>query len=326
MERLEDIGFYTLEDYRAQHTSKFSPLWRCELLLTDKCNFKCLYCRGLRKDCRGTVPKEKAFEVINLWASMGLKNVRFSGGEPIMYPHLRDVIRYAHDCGIERIAISTNGSANLDYYLELYALGVNDFSISLDACCVSFAKKMSGGKVNWDRLIENIRELSRVTYVTVGIVFTGDNADQAKEIIELANNLGVSDIRIISSAQYNKAIEGLNGIDNKILKKHPILNYRVQNYRMGRHVRGISEKDTNLCFLVLDDMAIAGDWHFPCIIYLREGGNPIGKISRLMREERNAWFRNHNTHKDKICKENCLDVCIDYNNTVRRSRQWAKTP
>ena len=44
MERLEDIGFYTLSDYRASQCSASSPLWRCELLLTDRCNFHCPYC------------------------------------------------------------------------------------------------------------------------------------------------------------------------------------------------------------------------------------------------------------------------------------------
>lgn len=33
-----------------------------------------------------------------------------------------------------------------------------------------------------------------------------------------------------------------------------------------------------------------------------------------MRKEREEWFKNHDTHGDKICRENCLDVCVDYNN------------
>ena len=44
--KLEEIGFYTLDDERAKHASETSPLWRCELLLTNKCNFHCPYCRA----------------------------------------------------------------------------------------------------------------------------------------------------------------------------------------------------------------------------------------------------------------------------------------
>ena len=40
-------------------------------------------------------------------------------------------------------------------------------------------------------------------------------------------------------------------------------------------------------------------------------------ISESDSAERKEWFENHNTHKDPICKKNCLDVCISYNNKYR---------
>ena len=61
-------------------------------------------------------------------------------------------------------------------------------------------------------------------------------------------------------------------------------------------------------------MAVALNYHFPCVIYMREQGNPIGKVSKNMRKERQEWFEKHNTFLDPICKNNCLDVCRDYNN------------
>jgi hypothetical protein len=66
-------------------------------------------------------------------------------------------------------------------------------------------------------------------------------------------------------------------------------------------------------------MAVLGDDHYPCIIYLREGGRPIGKVGPNMRQERSAWCDRHDAHKDPICSKNCLDVCVDYNNKVREN-------
>ena len=40
-DKLENIGFYTLSDERAANTSDTSPMQRCEIILTDRCNFKC---------------------------------------------------------------------------------------------------------------------------------------------------------------------------------------------------------------------------------------------------------------------------------------------
>ena len=220
----------------------------------------------------------------------------------------------ANGLGVERIAISTNGSAKLDYYKELVAAGVSDFSISLDACSREATKEMSGGIDVWDRLVENITELSKITYVTVGMVFNEQNVNNAKDAVMFADSLGVSDIRVLSSAQFNKALDILKDLPDDTLNKYPILNYRIQNFRKGRNVRGLNDCDARVCRLVLDDMAVAGGKHFPCIIYLREGGNPIGTVSPFMRKEREEWCNNHDTHDDPICKKNCLDVCVDYNN------------
>lgn len=322
MNKLEEIGFYTLSDYRAHQSSSNSPLWRCELILTDRCNFKCPYCRGLRSDLKGELSYEEADRVIDLWFSNGLKNVRFSGGEPLLWKGLEGLVEKCHKNGVERIAVSTNGSASLDRYEKLIRTGVNDFSISLDGCCSSVGDRMAGNIPGmWNKVVGNIRSLSAETYVSVGIVFTDQNVNEAREIVYFADSLGVSDIRVIPSAQYNQALLNLSSLDEKFLRKYPILQYRVANIRQHHHVRGIAEKCKTKCGLVLDDMAVAGKYHFPCIIYMREGGDPIGLVSEKMREERESWYQQHLPVEDKICRKNCLDVCQDYNKKFEKYHQ-----
>lgn len=315
MNKLEDIGFYTLSDDRAKNSSTSSDLWRCELILTHRCNFKCAYCRGLKEEYQRDITLSEAKQVIDFWVNDRVHNIRLSGGEPTIWPNLLNLVNYAKDKGIERIALSSNGSADLEYYKELINAGVNDFSISLDACCSSHAKKMAG-EINlaWDKLVNNIKELSKLTYVTIGIVITEDNINEVKNIIHFADSLGVSDIRIISAAQYNQLLSIVSDIDENIINKYPILKYRINNIKNNRNVRGIGELDNRQCPLVLDDMAVVGKYHYPCIIYLREQGNPIGVINSNVREDREKWYKSHDCFKDEICRKNCLDVCVDYNN------------
>lgn len=315
--KLEDIGFYTLSNERAKNVSWNSELQRCELILTNRCNFKCAYCRGIKKELQGDLSFQDAKNIIDLWGSQNLKNVRFSGGEPTIWKDLIDLVKYTKTKkSINHIAISTNGSANLDYYLDLINAGINDFSISLDACCSLDADKMAGVIAHFKHISNVIKTLSKITYVTAGIVLDERNQNKSINIIKYATSLGVSDIRIIPSAQFNK-IESLG-----IKTKYPILKYRLNNLKNNISIRGLSDKDCHKCHLVKDDMVILNNYHFPCVIYMREQGEPCGNVygksMKEIQEERKLWFEKTNCLEDQICKKNCLDVCRQYNNEVKK--------
>lgn len=331
IDKLQNIGFYTLSDERAKTSNVASQMKRCEMIITEYCNFKCPYCRGLDQSIYGErrmkqLSLEEIKKNIDYWCqNIPLENIRFSGGEPTLHKDIVEIVSYAKSKGIKRIAISTNGSNKWELYEKLIDAGCNDFSISLDACCSSEGDKMAGGVYGaFDVVVENIKNISKRTYVTVGVVLTPENIMETVKIVEYAHSLGVSDIRIITAAQWNEQIEAMNKIPEEFLNAHPILKYRVNNFRNGINIRGINENDSHRCGLVLDDSVIAGDFTFPCVIYMREKGNPIGRIGANMRQERLEWFNNHNTFEDPICRKNCLDVCVDYNNKFRDTNPCAQ--
>jgi molybdenum cofactor biosynthesis enzyme MoaA len=285
------------------------------MILTERCNFNCPYCRGLREDCQGDMPQERVYEVLDQWIGQGLRNVRFSGGEPLLYKGLGEITEYCAWNSVERIAISTNGSFPWHRYQDLIYCGVNDFSVSFDACCAGVCGQMGGcAERMFERVCETIRKLSEKVYTTVGVVLTDDNLHSLSGIVQLAHDLGVADIRIIPAAQEGNMIEGVENIPNGIIEAHPILKYRVENLKAGLPVRSIHGTDSHRCFIPVDDSVVCGDFHFPCVIYMREQGEPIGRIGPNMREERIEWSRRHDSMADPICQKNCLDVCVAHNN------------
>ncbi len=291
-----------------------TPLWRCEMILTDRCNLRCTYCRGVRRELQGDMPADRAMRILDLWIADGLKNVRFSGGEPTLHPALGELVDRCREGGVERIAVSTNGTAKMETYHELVDRGVNDLSISLDSGCCAIGDKMAGCVAGvWAKAVRTIREMSKRTYVTVGMVFTDANVAGCGDAVQFASGLGAADVRVIPAAQYSKALASLGDLPDEVLARHPVLRYRVRNAAAGRLVRGLCEDNCRRCRLALDDMAVAGKWHFPCIIHLREGGDPIGEVGPEMRAERERWVEEHDGYEDPICRANCLDVCADYN-------------
>ena len=316
IDKLENIGFYTLSEDRVKNSSITSRLMRCEILLTKKCNFNCPYCRQVGP--KNDVSLEEIKSIIDLCARDKLFAIRFSGGEPTLYPYLIQAVWYAKANGIEKIAISTNGSADIYHYYDLIEAGVNDFSISLDACCSQDHDKMSGTDNTYDTVTNNIKAISKKCYTTVGVVVNEDNLYQINDIVTNASSLGVNDIRIIPSAQFNQILSNAQFIDYDIQLKHPILNYRINSIHSNKPVRGLDDECSRRCYMVLDDLAINDNEHYPCIIYMREGGKPIGKMGPDFRKERSEWTNKHNCRSDPICSKNCLDVCREYNNKRRQ--------
>ena len=125
MKDLKEIGFYTLSDERAKNVSAESQMKRCEMIITEYCNFKCPYCRGLKDEIYGDrkmkqLSLEEIKTNIDHWCQWGpLENIRFSGGEPTLHKDIVKIVEYAKEKCINRIAISTNGANKISLYEEL---------------------------------------------------------------------------------------------------------------------------------------------------------------------------------------------------------------
>ena len=178
---------------------------------------------------------------------------------------------------------------------------------------------MSGITGYWKKVIENIEQLAKIVYISVGVVVTDKNTAELAGIVKLARKLGVKDVRLISAAQNDEIELSMKPFVGSV---EPILKYRAANAVAGRNMRGLRPGDCETCWLMLDDMAVMNNAHYPCIIYLREGGAPVGSMKnksiRDVRQDRLDFIMDRKS--DVICKQNCLDVCVDYNNRVNSYR------
>jgi cyclic pyranopterin phosphate synthase len=82
--------------------------------VTDRCNFRCLYCmptEGLPWLPRAEIlTYEEIAEIVRQLAPLGLRRIRLTGGEPTIRPDLERLIAMLRAVGgVEDIALSTNG-------------------------------------------------------------------------------------------------------------------------------------------------------------------------------------------------------------------------
>jgi MoaA/NifB/PqqE/SkfB family radical SAM enzyme len=319
--KLEDIGFDTLSEERIKNLSLVSPISNCEIVLTSACNAHCDNhpCIGISNLYRGNLQRSDARQLVLKCAEREVKNLKFTGGEPTLWnSSLVDLVKVAKDQGIPKISLSTNGYASLPQYMELFEAGVDNFSISLNNCSKTLEITKTPKKI-----INVIKGLTQVTNVSVGILLTKANIKTFSETISFIDSLNVSDIRVTPTAMWNDIEEFKKiKIEKSFLDKYPFLNYRITNFNKGRNIRGLRRRDTKKCWLMLDDVFIMNCLHYPCFIWAREGGPSLGHFfdnsSLVFRKQRLTYLNSFSTHFRKICRENCLDFCIDYNNRAQR--------
>ena len=106
--------------------------------VTDRCNFRCLYCmpeEGLQWLPKAEILSyEEIADVVAQLAPMGLRRLRITGGEPTIRPNLDELIRMLRAVpAVEDIALSTNG-VRLPRIAGLYReAGLDRVNISADS-------------------------------------------------------------------------------------------------------------------------------------------------------------------------------------------------
>lgn len=105
--------------------------------VTDKCNFRCVYCmpkEGVSQLCHQDILTfEEIVSICKCAVKLGIHKIKITGGEPLLRKDLEQLIRMIHDIeGIHQITMTTNG-----YYLEerveaLKEAGITGINISID--------------------------------------------------------------------------------------------------------------------------------------------------------------------------------------------------
>lgn len=106
--------------------------------VTDKCNFRCLYCmpeEGLQWLPKSEILSyEEIAGIVRQLAGEGLKRLRITGGEPTIRPSLEILIGMLREIpSIEDIALSTNGVRLAALARSYRAAGLDRVNMSVDS-------------------------------------------------------------------------------------------------------------------------------------------------------------------------------------------------
>jgi cyclic pyranopterin phosphate synthase len=141
------------------------PLHDLRISVMDRCNFRCPYCmpkahfhdnyRFLKSAER--LSFEEIVRLSRLFASLGVRKLRLTGGEPLLRANLPDLIGDLTSIpGIDDIALTTNGVLLAQHAVDLHANGLRRVTVSLDTVDKDIFARMSGGFAALDQVLHGI--------------------------------------------------------------------------------------------------------------------------------------------------------------------------
>jgi len=175
--------------------------------VTDRCNYKCVYCRTGEENVQFTeLPIEHYLRMIRIFVSLGIEKVRITGGEPLLRAGVVDMIAelaqmrtsYAGDDGPSNqkldIALTTNGHLLETMAAPLKAAGLNRVTVSMDAVDSDTFSRITRVPRSFDRVLAGIRSARDAGLGPVKVncvLLRGFNDDQIERFAEFSRTENV---------------------------------------------------------------------------------------------------------------------------------------
>jgi GTP 3',8-cyclase len=178
------------------------PLADLRVSVTDRCNFRCLYCmpRELFGPDHAFLPRsellsyEEVQRLVATFARLGVTKVRLTGGEPLLRRDLEVLVRMvAATPGVEDVALTTNGSLLAGRAQSLREAGLTRVTVSLDSLDPAVFARTADTKVPLSAVLDGIaaaRDAGLAPVKLNAVVQRGVNDAGLLDLVEFARDGG----------------------------------------------------------------------------------------------------------------------------------------
>ncbi len=186
-------GALAREDRSDVRVVSMHPVTRprsARISITDRCDFACTYCRPSKND--GYAEKRLSVEgwrtTIAGLVEAGVRRVRITGGEPLVHPHVVEIVRMISGFGVEDLALTTNASQLTRLAKPLAEAGLRRVNVSIDSLRADRFEAITRGGALAPVLagIEAAREAGLEPIKLNAVVLRGVNDDELEALVEYA--------------------------------------------------------------------------------------------------------------------------------------------
>jgi MoaA/NifB/PqqE/SkfB family radical SAM enzyme len=180
--------------------STIRPL-AAHIKLTENCQAKCVSCDYWKSRWNDGIDTNRAIDLINEIASLGIRALRFTGGEPLLRRDFFEILKKANTSSFKRIIIQTNGLLIKKLHKEINDSPITNISLSIDGLKET-NDLIRGIDGYFDLGMEGIK-LLRGKQVSLAVTLNRISAEELGKLAEAAHAVGADvDFNILSQSLY----------------------------------------------------------------------------------------------------------------------------
>jgi len=170
--------------------------------VTYRCPLRCPYCSNPTHYPSGTeLTTEEWRRVIQEAAALGVLQIGFSGGEPLLRRDLADLIAHAREAGLYTNLITSGIGLDNKRALELKSAGLDSIQISFQSDRMELADVIAGARAH-EKKIESAHLALRIGFaLSVNVVLHRQNIGRLQELVAFVESLGATRLEL-ANAQY----------------------------------------------------------------------------------------------------------------------------
>lgn len=250
--------------------------------VTDRCDLRCIYCmpaQGVAPLCHGDILSyEEIVRLARIFAGLGIRKIRLTGGEPLVRRGLDGLVRSLKDIdGVDSVVLTTNGVLLEKQLPALLDAGLDGVNISLDTVSEELFRKITR-RSGVDAVLRSVDAACAAPGLSVKLncVPTTLNQSGISALAEFAASRGV-----------------------------PLRFIELMPLGQGTEVRGLSEKQVMdiLGPMTPREEMYPGD---KCRYFTLESGGTVGFISSLSHKFCSGCNR------VRLTADGFLKTCLQY--------------
>ena len=306
--------------------------------VTYNCPLSCVHCSSdANPGNQLSMSVDKCIEIINDALSIGIEEIAFSGGEPLIWNGITDAIAYSKKMGISNSIYTSGNCSNMEKLLsELATAGVDKLIFSIYSDNEKEHNRVTRKADSFSNTLKTIAVAQSLGIITeIHFVALASNYKKLANVVELAQANGVRRVSVLRFVPQGRGLlisdkDTLNKDQNLELKKIITeLRDRGFDIRTGSPFNVLFLNEKPKCMAAQDRLIVAPDLNiYPCDAFKQISCETIAEgdeYSKLDRHsvaecwEKSKYFglvRNaiHATPTDpcQSCKsyQMCLSGCL----------------